>query len=193
MKRRKLDEKAKIATVKLRGDAVEGETFAGLCKRINAEVRVERSEDETYLDKELKAFFAFPAYVISAAFKALMWANRRNLLPGGFIKSDAMFTSVFIANLGSLGMDAGFHHLYEWGTCPIFMMVGKVEKRPWVVGEELVVRDILHIRWTYDERVDDGLTARRGLDTIKAVLEDPFDHLGCHKTDGSEDRVLLQD
>ena len=37
----------------------------------------------------------------------------------------------------------------------------------------LAVRKILHLRWSYDERIDDGLSSRYGMDAVKRVLEDP--------------------
>ena len=32
---------------------------------------------------------------------------------------------VLVANLGSIDMDAPFHHLYEWGNIPLFCAVGR--------------------------------------------------------------------
>jgi hypothetical protein len=101
-----------------------------------------------------------------------------------------MYTSIFLANLGSLDMDPGYHHLYEWGNCPLFMMVGRIQDRPVVVDGELVVRKTLHIRWSYDERIDDGLNARFGIESVKRALEDPFVFLGCLEADGSDARPL---
>lgn len=41
-----------------------------------------------------------------------------------------MYASVFFANLGSLGLDAVYHHMYEWGNAPFFIVVGKRKKEP---------------------------------------------------------------
>ena len=38
---------------------------------------------------------------------------------------------------------------------------------------EIVVRPRMPIRWSYDERIDDGLTARKGLDAVVEALEKP--------------------
>ena len=75
-------------------------------------------------------------------------------------------------------MGSGFHHLYEWGTCPIFMTVGKIEDRPVVREGVLTHRPLLHIRFSYDERIDDGLSARHAIDAVKRVLEDPSTFFG---------------
>ncbi len=97
-----------------------------------------------------------------------------------------MYTSAFIANLGSLGMPAGYHHLYEWGTSSLFVMVGRIEERAVVENGQVVIRKILPTRYSYDERIDDGLSAAYGMQTLKRVLENPARELGCLADDGSD-------
>ena len=89
-----------------------------------------------------------------------------------------MYTSIFIANLGTLKMDAGFHHLYEYGTCSLFVMVGQISEEPVVVDGEVVIRPMISLRFTYDERIDDGLNARFGVDALARVLSEPERWLG---------------
>ena len=47
-------------------------------------------------------------------------ANAWRLLPRAFVDGDPFFASAFVTNLGSVGLDAAYHHLYEYGTIPIF-------------------------------------------------------------------------
>ena len=176
MKRQKKNKKAKLAVVKLED---QEETFQALCERIQGTINVERSDKKTYMDKELDLFNMLPRPALNWGVKFFQMLDYYNLLPyDAFIKGDTMYTSVFIANLGSLGMKAAYHHLYEWGNCPLFMMVGKIEDRAVVVDGEIVVRPILPIRWSYDERIDDGLSSAYGMATVKHALENPFEELG---------------
>ncbi len=184
MKRQKLGREAKLSAVKL--EMLQGETFRGLCDRINGHVEVERSGKKTSADKEFDLFNMMPRLALDAAVGAFRALDYLNVLPRFFIEGDAMYTSLFVANLGSLGMAPGFHHLYEWGTCPLFMMVGQLEQRPLVEDGQVVVRTVLPIRWSYDERIDDGLNARFGIDSCNRVLESPFESLGCLADDGSD-------
>jgi hypothetical protein len=188
MKRKALDRTAKLATVKTAPEA--GETFRAFCERINAKIGVERSAARTYADKEFDLFEATPRPLLRAGIRLIKALDYYNLLPASFIENDPLYTGMFVANLGSLDMGAGYHHLYEWGTCSGFMMAGKIEDRPVVVDGRIVIRKILHIRWTYDERVDDGLNARFALRTGERVLENPFQYLGCLRDDGSDARPL---
>ncbi len=185
-KRTKGDAKSALAEVKLKG--LDGETFAQLCRRINDQLDVERSGVATAADRQFELFNALPRPVLRAASAVMSRLDYYNALPGSFIEDDGMYTSVFIANLGSLGMSAAFHHLYEWGNCPLFMMVGAVVDEPVVVDGELEVGRVMTIRWTYDERIADGLTARHGIDRVVEILEDPRRHFGCL---GEDDAVPL--
>ena len=184
MKRQAMNKKAKIAVVK---KAIRsGLTFREFCDEVNAEINVQRTDKKTYADKEYNLFTMVPRPVLNWAVTLFRWLDYHNILPASFIESDGMYASIFVANLGSLKMRAGYHHLYEWGNCSMFMMVGRIEEKPWVVDGEVVPRKILHIRWTYDERIDDGLSARFGMDAVRRVLENPFEELGCLEEDGSD-------
>jgi hypothetical protein len=176
LKRKRLDKEAKLSAVKLRFTG--NEPLRDTCERINAKVVIERSGAETYTDKELGFFTRLPRPILSFCIKSVRWADYHNLLPASFIENDGFYCSTFVANLGSVGMNAGFHHLYEYGTCPLFLMVGRIEDRPWVDDGKVVVRKILHLRYSYDERIDDGLTSKGGIDSVRHVLENPDEVFG---------------
>lgn len=188
MKRKRRDRQAKIANVKLKLRA--GETFRMLCDRMQSEIVVERSDEVTREDREYSLLTILPRPLLAAAITAAKWLDYYNLAPRQLIADDPLYTSIFCGNLGSLGMSAGYHHLFEWGHCPIFMMVGGLEERPVVTNGQLSVRPQLHIRWSYDERIDDGLNAGRGIAAVKNALEHPFEYLGCLRDDGSDARPL---
>jgi len=176
-KRKKMDKEAKLAAVKLH--IADDESFETICHRINKKLGIERSEAKTYTDKELGIMTRLPRPLLRAAIAFVRWADYHSLLPSGFIKNDGFYTSIFIANLGSVGMRAGYHHLYEYGTCPLFMMVGKIEDRPMVVDGKVVPVKTLHIRWSYDERIDDGLTSSYGMASVRNALENPDEVFGA--------------
>ncbi len=177
-KRKKLNKEAKLAAVKLRFDDAN-EPFDALCGRINDRLGHERSEAETFTDKELGLLTALPRPLLAGALSFVRWADFNNLLPRSFIESDGFYTSMVIANLGSLGMRAGYHHLYEYGTCPLFMMVGQIEERAVVVDGKVVAQRVLPIRWSYDERIDDGLTSKYGMASVREALENPDQVFGA--------------
>jgi hypothetical protein len=189
MKRKQLDRKSDVVLQKLQ--CFEHETFREFTERVNESINYQRSGEETYTDKELDLFTSMPRPLLAITMKAAKLLNYYNLLPESFIENDDMFTSGVLANLGSLKMGAGYHHLYEWGTCPLFMMLGQVEEQPVVRDGEITTRKILPIRYNYDERIDDGLNARFGIESVKRALENPYKYFGCLEDDGSDARPML--
>ncbi|MDR0964899.1 MAG: 2-oxo acid dehydrogenase subunit E2, partial [Myxococcales bacterium] len=76
--------------------------------------------------------------------------------------------------LGSVGLEAPFHHLYEWGTAPLFCSIGKVVDEVTVSDDgEMCVRPMLTLRWSFDERVADGFYCARTLDLIREFIAHP--------------------
>ena len=86
-----------------------------------------------------------------------------------FIDSDPLYASAFFANLGSIGMDAGWHHLYEYGTIGVFGVLGRPTSEPGSPTSGPDRRRTMALRWTYDERIEDGLVAGYGLRAVQAV------------------------
>lgn len=189
MKRKRMDETSGLAVVKL--EIPDEWTFADLCSTINGQIGHQRSGAQTFTDKEIGWFNLLPRPVFSLVFWAANVANHYNVLPPWFIDGDPMHASVIISNVGSMGMDPGYHHLYEWGNCPIVLMVGQVNDVPVPNGDQVEWTKQMTIRVTYDERVNDGLSAFRGVESIKRILEDPFNELGCVAEDGSDRFALL--
>lgn len=188
MKREKLNRAAKLTAVKR--EVGDNDSLKDLVEAINANIKVERSDAVTYTDKEVGLFAKIPRPVMVVAVKLFKLLDYYNLLPASFIKNDGFYTSLFIANLGSIGMKAGYHHLYEWGTCPLFMMVGHLEERAFVEDGKIVTKRVIPMRFTFDERVDDGLNAGHGIKAAVSALENPFQIFGCAAADGSDDHPI---
>jgi hypothetical protein len=118
-----------------------------------------------------------PRFVVRLLVAAQRVLDYLNLLPGGTIRSDPLYASMFLANLGSVGIDAGYHHLYEHGTVPLFRVIGRVKKVPVVDNNGAVVaRDLLETRWTFDECITDGFYCRRSQEIFRSMVEHP-EHL----------------
>lgn len=165
-----LEERAPIFTAKLA--VVPGEPAGAMVDRIQALVRAERAGPDTATEREVRPFLRLPAGLLRMGTRLMRWADGHNLLPAGFIANDPLYASAFVANLGSVGLDAAFHHLYEYGSIPIFMTIGRVLRVPVVRDDDTIgVEEVLPLRYTYDERIEDGFYAARALEHLKQVLE----------------------
>jgi hypothetical protein len=114
-----------------------------------------------------------PRAVIALSIRILRRLYAWGLAPRKLVDGDPLHTSAIIANLGSLGIDAAYHHLFEHGTCPLFVTIGQVTHVAVADRERIVPRPQLTIRFTFDERVEEGLYCARSLQLLKQRIEDP--------------------
>ncbi len=152
-------EDAPLRTLKRRFD--RDESFADVVARTSGEVSEARTAKTTAMDKELGILLALPGFLLAFLLRLLRVLYAWGLAPRALIDTDPLYTSAFVANLGSIGIDAAYHHLYEHGNCPLFVTVGRV------------VDGRMTIRYTFDERVEDGLYCARALQILQQQVEDP--------------------
>ncbi len=174
---------APMVTVKLRFP--RNEPFTIVCKRIAEAVADARTDRITSVDKELALALALPGPMLRGVMATLRGLDTLNLMPGAMIKTDPMYASAFIANLGSLGLDNTYHHLYEYGTIGLFGAIGTTKKAQ-VLGADgkPTVRDVSQIRWTFDERVNDGFYAASAIKQAGRIIEDPERFFGVPQEAG---------
>jgi hypothetical protein len=162
---REIRDGAPMFTVKRRFEPAR-ESLGEMVDAIYAKIGAGRAGRPTTNDKEMNVLLRLPSPVTHALVRLARLGDRWGLLPGGMIEVDPLFTSVFIANLGSINYPAGFHHLWEYGTCSLFGVMGRIE--PGSDG-----RKKMSVAWTYDERIEDGLYSYHTLEGIRARIEDP--------------------
>lgn len=171
-----MQDDAPLATVKRAFPA--GESFAEMVAALTTDIGVAKSDAISKVDKELGFFLRLPGFLLAASIAVLRWLDGHGLAPFALIGDDPMYTSAFIANLGSLKIDAAFHHLYEYGNCPLFCTVGRVVTAPMVVDGEVEVRPSLLVRYSYDERIEDGFYAASAIGKMRTWIEDPASWIG---------------
>lgn len=165
-------DRAPLKTVKLA--VVEGEALGDTLGRIRDAVEGSRTSDERPVDKELSLLDRLPTFALSPLVRTVRVLDSWNLLPNAFIENDPLYASAFVANLGSVGIDRAWHHLYEYGTVSLFCVIGALRERL-VAGPDgqPVVKPTLRLRFTLDERICDGWYAAQSLEILRADLEDP--------------------
>ncbi|GAA3075325.1 MULTISPECIES: dihydrolipoamide acetyltransferase family protein [Actinomycetes] len=85
--------------------------------------------------------------------------------------ADMQGGTISITNVGPLGLDGGTPILPP-GQASI-VLLGAVRRKPWVVGEQIVPRDVMTIGGSFDHRLIDGDHAGRFISDVGAVLEQP--------------------
>jgi len=175
--KKRMDDDAPLATIKRRFEP--GESFAQMMEGLTSDVGDARSDKKSTIDRELDLLLRLPAPVLDRVVGLLHRLDAFGLAPRALLDSDPMYASAFVANLGSIKIDAAYHHLYEHGNCPLFVALGQVTRTPVVADDGMVTaRPTVLIRYTYDERVEDGLYCAHALDRLRRRVEDPSTSIG---------------
>ena len=163
--KREIKDGSPMLTVKRRFHPTR-ESLDEMVDAIYEQLRAGRAGRRTTSDKEMGLLLRLPGPAIRAALWLARVADHLGLLPRSMIDADPLFTSLFIANLGSIDYPAGFHHLWEYGTASLFGVMGRIEPGP---GG----RRRISVAWTYDERIEDGLYSYYTLESIRERMEHP--------------------
>lgn len=158
----RLEDGAPLVTLKRR---LEAAGFDDVVGRVHDDVSTGRSGRESATDRELRLLVKLPVFLRRWLYGLFRWLDARGLAPGSMIAGDPLYTSLFVANLGSLKMDPCYHHLYEHGTASLFCVIGR--------ARDVDGRQVATLRFTLDERVADGLYAQRSLELLRSLVEDP--------------------
>jgi len=170
------EDHAPFVTVKL--EIPSSEDLPTLVGRLRRAVEGARSGRRSRVDLELRLLLSLPGFLVRAVTGLVRRLDGWNLLPRSFLDPDPMYTSLFVANLGSVGIDGAFHHLYEYGTCSLFGAVGRSGPRVFAGPSGAEVREGLRVGWTFDERINDGHYCTASLAIAQRLVEDPERHLG---------------
>ena len=163
--KREIVDGSPLITIKRRFDAAS-ESLEEMVDSIYDKLEFGRRGGKTTSDKEMNLMLRLPGPAIRVALAFARLADRFGLLPRSMIEADPLFSTAFIANLGSIDYPAGFHHLWEYGTISIFGVMGRIETKP-------DGRRFMTVAWTYDERIEDGLYSQITLAGIAERIENP--------------------
>jgi hypothetical protein len=175
--KKEMKDEAPFVTVKV--SFPRDEPFESAVRRLVEAVEEGRQGPGRQVDKEVTLVMSLPGFLVRLLLGLARWLDRFNLMPGFMIRSDPMYASLFLANLGSVGLADAFHHLYEYGTVSIFGVMSFPRRTAFVVDNAVVVKEGLQVRWTFDERINDGFYSAASLRIAQEILEDPETHLGA--------------
>lgn len=116
-----------------------------------------QAENQNDADAFAKFMASCPNFLIGMAVGLLKWLDHRGWMPRAVEDFSPFHCSLYLTDVGSLGIGSVFHHLYNFGTCSMFGALGKkgrVLKKD--DNGEIVYAKTLNLRFTVDERITDG-------------------------------------
>lgn len=150
------------------------ETIFDIKQKLDAIIEQNKEvEANNETDKLAKTLGLIPTGLIRVAVKFLKFLDRHGLLPKAIIKASPFHTSVFLTNVGSLGIDTIYHHLYNFGTTSMFFSMGKKKKNFIYEDEEIKEEKCITLAFVGDERICDGFYYANSFKSLFRYLKKP--------------------
>lgn len=147
------------------------DTLETIQKQVNEQIKLCKTQDDQSTESM--------DFIQKLPFKHLIgaiarWLDKHGWMPQSVIATDPYQCSVVLTNLGSIGLNIGYHHLMNWGTNSVFIVIGRKKKQAVYDNDGNVeMRRVLKLAMTIDERISDGFYYSRTLRLIKKLIENP--------------------
>lgn len=159
-----------LAQVRVNGS----ETINDIHNEIFRQISFCRSDRLDSGTESLNAVASIPGFLKKVVGAGARFLDRHGWMPNGVTEGDPFYSSVYLSNLGSIKLGAGYHHLTNWGTCSVFCTIGEVKKRPFYDDDGTIhIKDCVDLGLTIDERIADGYYYSRTVKLLKKLLENP--------------------
>jgi hypothetical protein len=136
-------------------------------------IHVARHETDTSTGA-MDLVMKLPHFMVVGIVKLVLWLDKHGWAPQFLVGTDPNHASVFLSNLGSIGLEFGYHHLVNWGTNSFFVVINQKKLRPFFNPDgSYVMKDSLDVSFTIDERLADGFYFAKSLRIAKYMLEHP--------------------
>lgn len=152
------------------------DTLFEVYEKFNSAVvnEIKNMEGENDIDIAAKILNKCPAWVVRAFINFIIFADNRGWFTD-FINTISPFhTSFYITDVGSIGIDAIYHHIYDFGNTSVFVALGKKQYVPMALPDGTVVsRKVVRLRMVMDERICDGHYYAESFRAFRRLLKKP--------------------
>lgn len=154
--------------------AREDDTMETIHEKIRKTVQESKSDDLDESSEAMDIFNKMPRFLSKAIIRFVMFLDRHGKVPKSLIATDPYYSSVLLSNLGSIKLKCGYHHLANWGTNSLFVIVGEKAMTPVYDPEgNVTMHESVDLGITIDERIADGYYYSKSIRLLKHLLENP--------------------
>lgn len=151
------------------------DTLAEIAAKMNSLIEEnKKKQTDNNTDKTAKIFMLCPTFMV----RFLIWIIRScdyfGKMPRILNNASPFHTSFFITDLGSVGIQPVYHHLYEFGTTSFFIAFGaKVKEKVIDTNNNIVEKKYISIKVVTDERIVDGHYYASAFKLYKSLIQHP--------------------
>lgn len=152
----------------------ENTTLDTVKERIYQEIHDRRGGKPDGSTSGMEFLVKLPRFLLRFIVWILNKLDFHGRLPKGLITNDPNQATCFLTNLGSIGLKSGYHHLSNWGTNSLFVIIGEKKMSPiYDADGNMKMKETLDIGLTLDERIADGYYYSKTVKLLKYLLQNP--------------------
>lgn len=153
------------------------ETLPEVYESISREIEINKQDgDRNSMDTAARILVSFPGLTLKGTVGMLRVFDYFGMLPRSLTKLSPFHGSMFISNLGSLGMPPIYHHLYNFGNLPVFITMGAKRTKYTMQKDGTIERKrLIDFTIVCDERICDGHYYSCAFKLLKKLIENPED------------------
>ena len=150
------------------------DTISDIYHKINAEVEKIKNGQDTDTDDVAKTLMKIPRVILKFLIFFLNMLEYFGKLPKSLVQASPFHGSLFVTDLGSIGIPPVYHHLYNFGTIPLFLAFG-TKRRAFESQSDGTVAEKKYVDYTLvlDERICDGFYFAQVFKYLKSFIRHP--------------------
>ena len=171
--KKKLTTAGSETSIKVKFDP--SETINDVYNKLNEHIGMVKSEGSmTNTDNVAGALMKLPRVLLKFTVGLLDFLDYFGIMPKSILEASPFHGSVIITDLGSVGLPAIYHHLYNFGNLPIFIALGAKKKiREIDNNGNVVIKKYIDYKLVVDERICDGFYFSQAFKVFKDLLRNP--------------------
>lgn len=150
------------------------DTVFDVYNKFNEAIENYRNNPGSSFDKLARTLNYLPGLVLKSAIGTLRFMDYFGWLPYSLQKLSPFHGSLFITSMGSLGIPAVYHHLYDFGNLPVFIAFG-AKKKVNIINDdgEVEKHGMVDTTFVLDERICDGYYFATAYKYLKRFFKNP--------------------
>ena len=164
-----LDAQETVIKIPAKPDATIEDVYHAIAQMVEEN---KKEGDGNGMDFAARVLTWLPSFLLCAVMWIIRFFDYFGLLPRFLTNLSPFHSSMFITNVGSLGIPPVFHHLYDFGNIPLFMSMGMKETKYVTQSDGSVEkRKFVDITIVCDERICDGHYYATAFKKLKRLSE----------------------
>lgn len=174
--KKSMDEDAEEALVMPEFEPTD--TLFEVAQKFNEAICEAKAEEENDKGNEteltVRIINMLPGFLIKFVVWLLRNLDALGKMPKFINRVSPFHSSIFITNVGSIGLSSIYHHLYEFGTTSVFLAMGKKSMvRELQSDGSVSCKHVINVRFVLDERICDGYYFASAIKLFKRYMKHP--------------------